>query len=56
MFNFIKKHAKTYMILGICLLIGSIGVSFAYYLATVSNDTEVVGQAGGGDLPLLTIS
>lgn len=56
MINFIKKHAKLYMILSVCISIGTIGVTYAYYSASVTNDTDVVGSAGGGNLPLLTIS
>lgn len=54
--EFIKKNAKMYMILSICILIGTIGVTYAYYSAAVTNNTDVVGTAGGGELPTLTVT
>ena len=56
MINFIKKNAKLYMILSVFILIGTIGVTYAYYAATVTNNTDVVGSAGGGQLPTLTVT
>jgi len=54
--EFIKKNAKMYMILSICVLIGTIGVTYAYYAASVIKNTSVTGTAGGGALPTLTVT
>jgi hypothetical protein len=52
----INKNAKMYMILSMFILIGTLGVTYAYYSATITNNTSVEGTAGGGELPTLTVS
>lgn len=54
--EFIMKNAKMYMILSICILVGTLGVTYAYYSATVTNNTSVEGTAGGGNAPTLIVT
>ena len=53
--NFIKNNPRIYMIMGIIVLIASIGVSYAYYAASTSDTTSVTGTAGGGSAPVISV-
>ena len=53
-----KKAPLIYAIVGvITLIIAVAGSTFAYYSATIaSREGEVQGEAGGGELPVLTVT
>lgn len=53
-----EKKSLIYAIIGVAVLIVAVvGSTFAFYSATVSSkEGEVSGEAGGGELPVLTVT
>ena len=54
--EFMDRYAKIYMIACMIILLGAVGITYAYYAMTVSDSSTIAGEGGGGSAPTISVS